>query len=115
MKIKYNRAKITSDAKRFTLVGVPYSVALKESWRAEKLRVLKRMLASGVVEFTLREAGNVVKKITATTVPHLIPAAKRLERPAKLAIVDPFVHVYDTVEDKWTKLNNSTAEIEISD
>lgn len=112
MKIKYNRAKITSDAKRFTLVGVPYSVALKESWRAEKLRVLKRMLASGVVEFSLREAGAVMRKMTATTVPHLIPAAKRQIFPKRTA-GDLYVRIYDTKEDKWTMLNNSTAEVEI--
>lgn len=112
MKHKYDRARVISDAKRFTYVGVPYSVALKEAWRAEKLRVLKRLLASGIVEFTLREAGKAVKKVTATTVPHLIPAAKRQIMP-KITSIDPYVHIYDTKEDKWTRLNNSTADVEI--
>lgn len=111
-KIKYDRARIALEAKRFTYVGVPYSVALKEAWRAEKLRVLKRLLASGVVEFRLREAGKLIRDIAATTVPHLIPINKRQLLPRKVSTTDPYVRIYDTKEDKWTTLNNSTADIE---
>lgn len=110
---KYDRARVIADAKRFTYVGVPYSVALKEAWRAEKLRVLKRMLAAGVVEFTFKEAGAQVQRVIGTMVPHLIPAKQKATKPTRTTPIETHVAVYDTKEDKWKQLNVSTADIEI--
>lgn len=115
MKVKYDRARVNRDAKRLTLVGVPLSVAMRESWRAEKLRVLKRMLASGVVEFTFKEAGKQLQRtIAGTTVPHLIPKDKLQNMPARESVRNPFLYVYDTKSDNWTPLNRSKVEIEFT-
>jgi hypothetical protein len=107
-KPKFDRKRVFYDAKRFALVGVPYPVALKEAWRAEKFRVLKRLLATGVVEFQFQEAGKQVQRIVGTTMPHLLPADQRVAPKSEMA----YVRVYDTTLEAWRKINSSTSDIE---
>jgi len=109
-KAKYNRKRVYYDAKRFSLVGVPYPIALKEAWRAEKFRVLKQMLATGLVEFSFKQAGAQMQKLTGTTMPHAIPIVDRT--PVKHQF--PYVRVYDTKLHAWQNINTSTADIQFA-
>jgi hypothetical protein len=108
-KPKCNRKRVLYDAKRFALVGVPYSIALKEAWRVEKFRVLKQMLATGIVEFRFKQAGAAMQRMTGTTMPHAIPKQARA-----LPIVDrrAYVSVFDTEQGAWRNLNVSTVDLE---
>jgi len=108
-KPKYNRKRVMYDARRFALVGVPYSIALKEAWRAEKFRVLKKMLSTGLVEFSFRQAGAHMQKVIGTTVPHAIPKKARALPKSNSA----FVSVYDTQLAAWRSINTSLTEISI--
>lgn len=108
-KSPFDRKKILNDAKRFAIIGVPYSVALKHAWREEKLRILKRKLASGIVEFQLKEAGKELTKVFGTTVPHLVPADKRQHTPAGA----PYFQLFDTKLQAWRSINKTTADIEL--
>lgn len=109
-KVKYDKKRVLRDAYKFVLVGVPQEIALEESWRAEKIRVLKRMMATGIVEFNLKEAGKQVQHLIGTTAPHLIPKKNKTIIPK---FEGAYVNLFDTEHKAWRRINKSIAEIEI--
>jgi len=83
MKLKFTpeqRARIVRDARRFNLVGLPYKVALAESQKEERLRVLRKMLSTGIVDITFKAASKKLQRALGTTMPAFVPKRK-IEAP----------------------------------
>ena len=106
-KPKYDRSKVIIQATRFTFVGIPFKVAMKEAWKEEKLRVLKAMLRSGVVQFTFKTAAQQLRKAKGTTCKKKIPNI-----PPPLDVKTLF-NFYDVKKQGWRKFEKNSELITI--